>query len=255
MRLAPLFLVLCLAGARGAEPIPFEIHRLSDTGGTVEVKYQLLLPPEQPARVAASRIRGRLLAEFFPDEAHVTADPARMLLARTQAGLLKEYDDAYTGQVAPTAARWQDERVQRVVLEKGDLLVVEHQTYSQTGGAHGNERKVFLIFNARTGDELVMADLFKAGFEPELTERIKKRLLEKARGPEGATLNQLGYWETDIQPQNPYILANAVGFHYNPYEIAPYSMGSVDVEFTLEELRALFKPDGPLAGLGGAKEE
>lgn len=255
MRTRLLLWIIALGCARGADPIPFEIHRLSDTGGTVEVKYQLLLPPDQPGLVAASRIRGRLLAEFFPDEAHVTADPARMMLARTQAGLLKEYDDAYVGQVAPTAARWQDERVQRVVLERPDILVIEHQTYSQTGGAHGNERKVFLIFNPRTGDELMMADLFKAGSEAELTERIRKRLLEKARAPEGAGLNQLGYWEKDIQPQNPYILKQAVGFHYNPYEIAPYSMGSVDVEFTFGELRDLFKPEGPLAGLGDAKGE
>ena len=198
------------------------------------------------------RIRGRLLAEFFPDEAHVTTDPAPMMLARTQAGLLKEYDDAYLGQATPTAARWQDERIQAVIFETGSLVVVEHQTYSQTGGAHGNERKVYLLFNRRTGEELVLSDLFKAGSEPELTERIKARLRRIANAPAEGDLNRLGYWEKDIHPQNPYLRKERIGFHYNSYEIAPYSMGSVDVDFALSELRDLFKPDGLLMALPSA---
>jgi hypothetical protein len=246
---AALALAALLSGpaeARAEEAIPFEIHRLRDEGGPVAVDYQLILPPPNSRRPAYAPIRARLLREFFPEEAHVTADPPAHLLARTQATLLREFDESYGGQPEPTAQRWRDERVQRVVEERHGLLVIEHLTYSETGGAHGNGRRVFLIFNERTGEEMMLSDLFRPGAEEELTRRIKEQL--RARGG-GRDLAEQGYWEPEIRAQNLYITREGLGFHYNPYEIAAYVKGPTDVRFTFGELRQLVRPDGPLAPL------
>lgn len=242
--------LLALAGAaraQEADPLPFEILRLNDTGGVVDVRFQLIVPPAKTGKPALDKIRGRLLQAFFPEEDHAAAGDPQGQMAAVQRRLLEEFDEAYGGAPAPTAQRWADHRSQRVLMERHGLVTIEQRLESYTGGAHGMEARTMMVFSARTGVELLMVDLFRPGAEAELTERIKARLREMRNAPPDTDLNTLGFWEKDIRPQNPFVTEKGVGFAFNAYDIAPYAMGSFEVKFTFAELRDLIRVDGPLA--------
>jgi hypothetical protein len=244
----PLLTALLLAlSAFGKDPIPFELVRLQDKGGLVEIDYQLLLPPEKADRPSWSKIRTRLLQEFFPDEAEPDAQDAQARMAAAQAQLLTDFDEAYGGSVEPTQQKWSDLRRQRVSFEGDGLLVIQHINESYVGGAHPNAEVLYLLFDASTGRELVLADLLKAGSEAALTERIKAGIRRAQNVGEQADLNQLGFWEKDIRPQNLFVEKTGIGFHYNAYQIAPYSMGPTTITIPWNDIREWIRPESPLA--------
>lgn len=104
------------------------------------------------------------------------------------------------------------------------------------GGAHPMHWENFLNFDENTGKRLTLADIFKPEYEAELTTILTKKAmaLEKVR-----TVEELS---CEPRPTENFLLkSNVVEFHFNPYEIAPYSRGSICLKVSYEELSTLLK--------------
>ncbi len=98
------------------------------------------------------------------------------------------------------------------------------------GGAHPNNVSVPFTYDLVNGTVLNLSNLFKQGTMPEVTAIVRSSLAEQF-GVKASTLVAAGFFTNDIEVSDMVYVANGmVTFHYNPYDIAPYSMGAIDVK-------------------------
>ena len=124
-------------------------------------------------------------------------------------------------------------------LGYADSIVCYTLTTTQyAGGAHPMQTARTLSVSLNDGHVIIPQDVFKSGTDSELIKRITMRLMKDNNVTTEAELIELGYLTTDISiPTNMLLDREHVVFHFNPYDIAPYSVGSIDVRFTYHELR------------------
>ncbi len=130
------------------------------------------------------------------------------------------------------------------VIEMNEEMVTYQVTMSSyLGGAHPYTNIRPFTFDMRSGKVLSIDNMFKPeardSIMPLITNALARQLdvapdkLEKA----GIFSNQLTY------PGVPYMANNMLYFHYNPYEIAPYSSGMIDVAVYPYEVEGMLTPE------------
>ena len=113
---------------------------------------------------------------------------------------------------------------------KGTLVYLADINYRE-GGTHAVNQQVIMNFEAKTGRLLNIRDVFIEGFEEQLKPLLLKALQEKTSLATMKALNDNGYLRhSDIYvPANFILGSDAVTFVYNPDEIAPYTVGSIEL--------------------------
>jgi hypothetical protein len=115
-----------------------------------------------------------------------------------------------------------------------DSTIVSYQRtlYTYAGGAHGMNTKTNYVFNLKTGKLLTEEDLFGKDFE----RKIQKRLTEKAnilRQQDMLPEEDIFYSNSNITPNGNFAITDtSIIYTFNPYEIAPYVYGIIDIEIT-----------------------
>lgn len=115
--------------------------------------------------------------------------------------------------------------------------------YEYTGGAHGNRYLLIQNYDLQTGDAVSEQDLFIDDYY----EPLKALLLETliAQTDEAETkkdLRRLGYSIADVVPnENFYVTSEGITYVYNPYEIAPYAMGCIQISLPWDSIRHLLR--------------
>jgi hypothetical protein len=108
---------------------------------------------------------------------------------------------------------------------------------SYTGGAHPNTRTRLASFGLADGRLLGAGDLTRDSAA--LLELIETRLRSALDvDPEG-DLASAGLWLEEgglTVPENLGVVAEGLAVHWNPYEIAPYSMGPIDIVIPATDL-------------------
>ncbi len=105
------------------------------------------------------------------------------------------------------------------------------------GAAHGNRAVSFLNYSVESGNIITLESLMKPGYEKTLEEAIRAKLKEKDV--------QLIVKPEDITLPNQFeITTTGILFSYDPYQIAPYSEGIVQVEIPLDELDGVLLESG-----------
>lgn len=117
------------------------------------------------------------------------------------------------------------------------LTVYTIRRESYTGGAHGMRTIQYHNYWTKGGCELSLGDLFAEEELPHLAGRIKAKLCERCGASGDEELAQLGFFPEAIAPtENFEVTPDGIVFHYNPYDIACYAMGGIDVPFSRKEL-------------------
>ena len=121
--------------------------------------------------------------------------------------------------------------------------VVEFSDY--TGGAHGSHRETY--FNVDLSELVTISeeDIFVPNYQKPLTEIIIDRLMLQYNVDNRDSLINIGFFNLDeVYPNNNFwIDENGIHYAYNQYEIAPYSMGVINVNIPYEDLTSILKPN------------
>lgn len=109
------------------------------------------------------------------------------------------------------------------------------------GGAHGINQLLTMNFDTNTGRLLTKDDIFAAGYEQPLQEMLLQALMEKTGLNSLSELHEKGYlYSMDIFPSENFILGDeTITFVYNPYEIAPYALGSTELVLPYSQLNKI----------------
>ncbi len=123
-----------------------------------------------------------------------------------------------------------------------ELLSLSCRDYLYTGGAHGYGAVTFKNFDPKTGAYLYYEDIFKdaAAFE-----KLAEKLFRKQHQiPERGNINETGFRFEEgsfYLPETFGISKEFVTLVYNPYEIASYAAGSIDIEIPIATVKDLLK--------------
>ena len=112
------------------------------------------------------------------------------------------------------------------------------------GGAHGINQLITFNFDIATGKLITLADVFAPGYESQLKTSLMKALKSKTGLNSINELKDAGYlYSMDMFPSENFILNDeTITFVYNPYEIAPYAVGSIELVITYNEVSQILNP-------------
>lgn len=109
-----------------------------------------------------------------------------------------------------------------------------------TGGAHGNYSTEYHLYSLKDGFEFTAGDFFGEEKTEALLGLIRKKLYEKYNASNDQELSDNGFFPEYLSVTDNFrVTPDGVTFLYNPYEISCYANGSIEVEISNEELKAL----------------
>ena len=121
-----------------------------------------------------------------------------------------------------------------------EIISILSSVESYLGGAHGNHWNDFLNFDARNGKMITWKDLITD--EIRFTKIAEADFRLERKLPTNADLEREGYFFDEgvfKLPENIGFSEQGVILIYNPYEVAPYSMGSIEFIIPWEEIRSI----------------
>lgn len=138
---------------------------------------------------------------------------------------------------------------ERNVFNRDGIFCFSNRAYSFTGGAHGLETVVHKCVDLNNGTVITPKDLF-TGDDAELflTTLILEKLAEmqKVKSPE--KLEEIGFFDvSSIKPGDNFFLnEKGITFVYNPYEIAAYYLGILEVFIPYGDITAILASQSPI---------
>ncbi|MDN3596122.1 DUF3298 and DUF4163 domain-containing protein [Zunongwangia endophytica] len=149
---------------------------------------------------------------------------------------------SYREDFPETDIPWEATVFAEITLENANILSIDFNSYTFTGGAHGYGSNTYLNFNPETGEVYTHKDLFSAEFKA----FVEKDFRTKEDIPQDVNINSTGmFFENDEfhLPVNISFNENKVILTYNPYEIAAYAEGQKTYEYSLDEVSEYLKID------------
>ena len=129
------------------------------------------------------------------------------------------------------------------------IITMQKELYTYSAGAaHGLHGVGNYTIDRRSKDVISEGDLFIDGYEAELG-KVLQRALVKYLGRKNAqeVEKEDGFSITDLTSNDNFRLdAKGMTYTYNPYEIAPYAFGVIEVFVPYEEVRHLLRPQSIL---------
>jgi hypothetical protein len=212
----------------------------------IRFKYPVIeRAPRPPAAAAINRaVRDFLLTSIGEPRRYKSIEAA-------MEAFMQEYQEVkkLTG---ATSAYW-EERIVGIRYHSDKVVSLNFDLSFFSRGLHPQYAITFASFNATTGAKIRLADVLLADYEPRLTE-IAEREFRASNGINpGVSLHDAGYtfFKDDrfALNDNFWIGPRGITFYYNPYEIAPWSMGATELLLTYREIGELIKPEGLLGSM------
>ncbi|MGQ9643919.1 MAG: DUF3298 and DUF4163 domain-containing protein [Ignavibacterium sp.] len=133
----------------------------------------------------------------------------------------------------------------RVEYNSKDFISIVMDYFEFTGGAHGNYYSVG--YNIRTSDGAVLTldDILKPNSLQALSEFCAEEILNMFNAN---SLNEAGLFEDELvisEDQDFFVTQNSLVIQFDPYEIGPYAMGSIEVELKFNIIKNILKENLP----------
>ncbi len=147
------------------------------------------------------------------------------------------------GAVGPSF-HWNEQADVDVIYNADSINSLRFTQYQFTGGAHGLQSVFCLVMDMKKGRVLQLTDIFKEGYEPALQATLEQELRVQYDIPEGASLNgEKGILFNAHLPisSNFYLTGQGIGFVYNPYDVAPYVVGKIDLYIPFSKISGLLR--------------
>ncbi len=141
-----------------------------------------------------------------------------------------------------TALFWYLELSVKQANETPKIMTFSSENSSFMGGAHPNTYFYYTNISKETGDTISLSNLFTAGFEKKLNELIDAAYRKMKNLKPGDNLQDKGdLFENKIAFNYNFMVTKdgTITFYYNPYEIAAYVVGPIEITLTKDEIAPL----------------
>ena len=231
------------------------------TKGALSVDIEVEIPVAFADKEVLKSIRTTIITNLFGEEYFTHANDSLVLLFTKD--LVSDYvennEPLLTKIDSTNRYTFDNEHVVSgfSLLSDKKIYVYGIERYVYMGGAHGLETRNYYNFDLKTGKTITESDLFKPNYKAELSELIKKRIVEESKEVKEAkdtepilSLEDTDFWADSIKPNgNFYITDESINYVFNPYEIAPYYIGQTEVTIPFNRLKNILKPNSIIAYL------
>jgi hypothetical protein len=125
------------------------------------------------------------------------------------------------------------------------LAVVSLDKEYYTGGAHGMKQRDYFVFDMEGKRQLALKDLIREESSGLLEDHVEAALRKLMEIPDWIPLSERGFFEDSVEKMEDFFLnPQGLGFQWDPYEIAPYVMGTLEVVIPYKDIEGLFTPLG-----------
>lgn len=131
-----------------------------------------------------------------------------------------------------------------VAVNSPALFTICWQQSAYAGGAHPNGFTNYYNFDTKTGKQLWLSDFLTLGSKTIFRKMGEIKFRKIKRLSERADLEDAGYRFIDNKfhlNENFVFTPKGIKFVYNPYEIASYAEGSIELTFNYKEFENLLK--------------
>ncbi len=232
----------------------YEQTLVQDDSASVQVSHSIeYYKSFRGGRALRKKINDAIVRSCFGEEySGFTVEEASDAVSDTLiAGYQKDAGEIYEGEVSyardngdydfdpASFCNWYYLTSGRFAQEYKNLLTYLVFSESYTGGAHGMYYSIPYVIDTKTGRIVTENDLFKPGYVGPVTDLIKKSLWRKRQG---GTFDVL--FEDGVLPNGKCGVSDeGVTWYFQPYEIASYAEGIIDVTVSWADLEAYINPD------------
>lgn len=216
----------------------------ANKGVDVSVSYVLLKDDTDGAHRINDTLQELAVGSItgWLDSTTVAAHPeARTDLARAASLFAIDYQ-TMTQDMGGLGGCWELKTQADTLYASDDALTVRMETYAYTGGAHPNTNLAFYTFDRESGRALSLKDLVTD------TTALLNVVEQSFRRQQGlmpqANLEERGYFLRDgrfFLPANVGMSREGLVFYYNPYEIAAYALGPIEVTVPYNQLSDILR--------------
>lgn len=126
------------------------------------------------------------------------------------------------------------------VLTTSNLVASTAGAYVYSGGAHGTTHRRHVVCDARTGERLSFDRVFPETARSNLLAAITESFRAAKGLAPAQSLKDGGLFEDSLILTSNYVAdATGIGFTYEPYEVAPYCEGMIEVRLSYARARDL----------------
>lgn len=189
-------------------------------------------------------LKDSLLATIF-DKPEATINASMLKAAENPEGAdlfkMKLIDSIPTMKPAMVYSR---DMIASIITFSPKFISYQIMTAIYNGGAHGMAESRYINYDFATGKVLTYDNAFKPDSEAELLNAIKDNLMTRYNVSSMKELDKRGIFADQIYvSKNFYLQGYDIVFHYNPYEIAPYSEGSINVRVPYFQIEEALNPE------------
>ena len=228
---ALLILVMIISCKSEVKPITFKTEDIKEAfEADISVSYDKAIGNGENAKAINKTIVQELLKTLPTTENYTTLKAAVI-------GFDKEFK-AFITAFEDEKQTWSLNIETEVLYQTPELISVAISTYSDTGGAHGNDSIQFLNFKPSNGEQYTNADIFEdlEGFN-----KIAESYFLEAVKPKDESISDYFFGKSFQLPKNISFNEEGIILLYNVYEIASYSQGYTEFVIPMEVAKPFLK--------------
>jgi hypothetical protein len=147
--------------------------------------------------------------------------------------------------MSTTALNWYYNEAFACDAWNSQVAVISREWEYYTGGAHGMRNKDYYVFSLADKRRLALGDIVPEEAKPALDNLVEAALRKQMEIPDWIPLTEQGFFEDSVDRLEDFFLTpQGLGFQWDPYEIAPYSMGIIEIIIPYDELENMLAGPG-----------
>ena len=147
-----------------------------------------------------------------------------------------------SSQEVPETFNYAESSSVSVLFNEKGLLSLGFGEYVYGGGAHGNHATMIASYDLAQKKALKLTDVFLPKFEKTVNAALANALRRQFNLKKNEPLTSV-LFDNNIQTTTNFcITPKGILFLYNPYEIAAYAMGEIELFVPFEEVKNVLNP-------------
>jgi hypothetical protein len=226
------------------------VAMVKDKPKTPHAQFELntLLP--QNTEGGAGWLKNEILRTWSADtfgQVGKTPMPIEQAKAKRRDAFFKEYIEG-NEELAQDTSEWSEMMFHwvmsygmEVLDNRGDRVSLAYNNYWYTGGAHGNYGASLATYDLKQQKTLILDDVFKPNYKPTLNAALARSVRRYFGLAPKAPLTE-ALFENKIEANDNFaVTSKGILFNYDPYEIAAYAAGQIQLFVPFEELKNVLK--------------
>ncbi|MEM9679064.1 MAG: DUF3298 domain-containing protein [Bacteroidota bacterium] len=226
-----IFFVLLYSCIDDTTPIAFKTKRISKPfDASIDISYDTVDGNNEIAQTINTVIENRIIESIGFEETYTTIEDAAEAFN-------KEYVD-FKNDFPDTEQLWELAIETEITYKSKTLISMAISTYSDKGGAHGNDAISLININASTGEAYKNEDIVE--LNNDFKALAKSYFLKEI---EDDSIEDYFFGEPFHLPANIGISDDGLIVLYNVYEIASYAQGYKEFTIPFSDVQPYLKVD------------